>query len=84
MMCTDEKDLEELNEMYGPLGWQGYDKDPGASEELMWYGIQKEFNKATSTWSKCGCLHTQTLEPRKGRGDIAAGLLHHWPKEKER
>ena len=29
MMCTDENDIEELNEMYGPLCWQGYDHDPG-------------------------------------------------------
>ena len=55
MMCTDEKDLEELNEMYGPLCWRGYDKDPGGIEKLMWYGMMKEFNcKATSAWSKCG------------------------------
>ena len=55
MMCTDEKDTEELNEMYGPLCWQGYDKDPGGFKKLMWYGITKGFNcKATSAWSKCG------------------------------
>ena len=29
MMCTDEKDIEELNEMSGPLCWHGYEKDPG-------------------------------------------------------
>ena len=28
MRCTDEHDIEELNEMYGPLCWQGYDHDP--------------------------------------------------------
>ena len=55
MMCTDEKVIEELNEMYGLLCWQGYDKDPGGFKKLMWYGIMKEFNcKATSSWSKCG------------------------------
>ena len=42
-MCTDEKDIEEQNEMYGPLCWQGYVKDPGGWK-LMWYGIMKEFN----------------------------------------
>ena len=26
LMCTDEKNKEELTEMYGPLCWQGYDK----------------------------------------------------------
>ena len=55
MMCTDEKDIEELNEMYGLLCWQGYDKDPGGFKKLMCYGIMKVFNcKATSTWSQCG------------------------------
>ena len=34
MMCT------ELEEMYGPLCWQGYDKDPGF-KKLMWYGVMK-------------------------------------------
>ena len=29
LMCTDEKDNEELTNMYGPLCWQVYDKDPG-------------------------------------------------------
>ena len=29
LMCIDEKDNEELTKMYGPLSWQGYDKDPG-------------------------------------------------------
>ena len=23
LMCTDEKDIAEVNEMYGPLCWQG-------------------------------------------------------------
>ena len=44
MMCRDEKDIEELNEIYGPLCWQGYDHDPGDFKQLMWYGILKEFN----------------------------------------
>ena len=53
MMCTDEQDIEKLNEMYGPLCWQGYDKDPGGFRKLMWYGVVQEFNcKATSTCSK--------------------------------
>ena len=55
MMSTDEKDIEELEVMYGPLCWQGYDKDPGGFKKLMWYGIMEEFNcKVTSTWSVCG------------------------------
>ena len=80
MMCTDEKDIEELEEMYGPLCWQGSDKGPGGFKKFMWYGILKEFNcKATFTWShvrkgKRNGLHAQTFEPRKERGDIATGL----------
>ena len=55
MMCTDEKDIEEVNEMCGPLCWQGYDHHRGGFKKLMWYDIMNEFNcKATSTWSKCG------------------------------
>ena len=55
LMCTDEKDIEELNEMYGPSCWQGHDHDPGSFKKLMWHGNMKEFNcKATSTRSKCG------------------------------
>ena len=44
MICTDEKDIEELNEMYGPLCWQRYDHDPGAYKKIMWYSIMQEFN----------------------------------------
>ena len=55
MMCTDEKDIGELQEMCGPLCWQGYNKDPGGFKKLMWYGIMKEFHyKAMSTLSRCG------------------------------
>ena len=31
MMCTDEKDIEELNQMYGLLCWRGTTKTPEAS-----------------------------------------------------
>ena len=31
MMCADEKDIEELNEMCRLLCWHGYNHDPGAS-----------------------------------------------------
>ena len=55
LLCPDEKDIEELDEMYGPLCWQVYENDHDGFKKLMWYGIMKEFNgKATSTWSKCG------------------------------
>ena len=39
LMCTDENDEEELTKLYGPLCWQGYDKDPGGFKKIMWYGI---------------------------------------------
>ena len=34
LMCTDEKDIEELTKMYGPLCWQGYDKNPGGFKQI--------------------------------------------------
>ena len=53
LMCTDEKDIEELTKMYGALCWQGYVKDPGGFKK-SWYGIMKEFDcKGSSTWSVC-------------------------------
>ena len=55
LMRTDEKDIEEVMKMYGPLCWQGYDKDPGGFKKTMWYGIMKEFDcKVSSAWSLCG------------------------------
>ena len=52
MICTDENDIEQLNEMYGPLCWQRYDHDLGGYKNVMWYSIMKEFNcKVFSTWS---------------------------------
>ena len=79
MMCRDEKDIEELNEMYRPLCWYGYNHDPGGFKELMWYGIMKEFNcKATSTWSKCGRAKETAFQTKMGtkeaRSDIAVRL----------
>ena len=69
MMCTDEKDIEELNEMYGPPCWQGYDQDAGGSKKLMWYGIMKEFNcKFPCTWAKCGRAK-ETATTHRQHGD---------------
>ena len=54
-MCTDDEDIEELTEMYGPFCWQRYENDHDGCKKRMWYGIMKEFNcKASSTWFKCG------------------------------
>ena len=52
LLCTD--DFDELNEMYGPLCWQGCENDHGHFKKLMWNGIIKDFNfKVISTWSNC-------------------------------
>ena len=81
LMCTDENDIEELMGIYGPLCWQGCDKDPGSFKKLMWYEIMEQFNcKASSTfyaWKrKRRCLYAQALKPREERGAFAAGLHH--------
>ena len=39
LMCTDENDSEELTNMYGPLCWQGYDKDPGGFKKTCGMGL---------------------------------------------
>ena len=55
LLFTDEEDIEEFNEMCGPLCCQGCENHHGGFKKLMWYGIMKKFNcKATSTWSMCG------------------------------
>ena len=41
LICTDEKNNEELTKMYGPLCWEGYDNDPGGFKKIMWFGITK-------------------------------------------
>ena len=52
LMWSDEEDIEELSEMYGPLCWQGYERDHGGFKKMRWCGIMREFDcKATST---CG------------------------------
>ena len=54
LLCTDEDDISEFNEMHGPLCWQGCERDHGGFKKLLWYGRTKEFNcKVTSTWSDC-------------------------------
>ena len=36
-MCIDEKDNQKLTKMYGPLCWQGFDKDPGGfNKHVVW------------------------------------------------
>ena len=54
LLCTDEDDIGEFNEMYGPV-LARCERDHGGFKKVMWCGIRKEFNcKVTSTWSTCG------------------------------
>ena len=63
LLCTDDDDVPELNEMYCPLCWQGCDNGQGGFKKLMWYELTKEF-------------HAQTNRERWKRNDDAAGLNH--------
>ena len=64
--CTDDDEVEELNEMYGPSCWHGCENDQGGFTKLMWYAIMKQFNcKATSTWLSSGCERETASTPRK-------------------
>ena len=66
MLCTDEDDNDKLNEVYGPLCWQGCDNDQGGFKKLVWYGMMKEFNcKASPSWSSCGREREMTSTHRK-------------------
>ena len=89
LMCADENDNEERTKMYGPLCWQGHDKDPGGFLKIMWYGIMKEFYcKVSSTRSVCGKVRAETFRhrhfrPRQERRNFAAGS-HDRAHEKKR
>ena len=64
-LCTDENDEEELTKMYGPLCWQGHDKDPGCFKKIMGYGIMKEFDcQVSSTWSVCCKVRAEAFTHR--------------------
>ena len=65
LLRTDEDDIEELNEMYGPLCWQGCENDHGGFKELMWYGIMKEFN----------CNATCPSAPRERRPSLTNNMV---------
>ena len=70
LLGTDDDDVEELNEMYGPLFWQGCENDQGGFKKLMWHAMMKVFNcKVRSTWSSCDrewamAFHAQTTWER--------------------
>ena len=66
LLCTDDDDVEELNEVYGTLCWQGCDTDQGGFKKWMWYDIMREFNyKVTSTWSRCDCEREMAFTHRQ-------------------
>ena len=49
------KDIDGLTGIYGPLCWQGCDRDLGGFKKILWDEILKEFNcKASSTRSVYG------------------------------
>ena len=81
LMCTDEKDIAEVNESTGPCVGKGEKKDHGGFKKLMWCGM-KEFNcHETSTWFRCGRaksngFHAQTTWKKKARMEGAARLHH--------
>ena len=82
LRSTDDDDVEEPNEMYGPPCWRGCDTVRGGFKKLMWNEIMKEVNcKVTSTWLSCGgeremaFAHRQFRKDGK-RKDDAAGLHH--------
>ena len=74
MMCTDENDIEDLNEMYGPLCWQGYDRDPGGFKNLMWYGNMKEFHCKATDW-RTTSTRSSPLGVRAGHGQTMLRLF---------
>ena len=41
LFSTDEDDIGEFHEMYGPLCWQWCERDHGGFKKLTWYGIMK-------------------------------------------
>ena len=64
MMCTDEKDIEELNDMSGPLCWQGYDKDPGVVWNRQGIHLQGHIYMVQMRKGKRYCLHALRFEQK--------------------
>ena len=85
-ICTDENDIEELNEMYGALCRQRYDHDPGGYKKFMWYSIMKEFTcKVSSTWSDDDCSEDAAFTHRnmvmEDRGTCRRWIFFIWPND---
>ena len=75
MVCTDEIDIEELNEIYEPLCWQRCDHDPGGYKKIMWDSIMKEFDcKESPTWSNDDRTKDAAFTHRK-HGDGGQGMV---------
>ena len=82
LLCADEDDIGEFNEMHGPLCWQGCERDHGGLKKFMWYGIAEEFNcMVTSTarlWpGERNGLHAPTIWGVHCRGMVEIGRHAH-------
>ena len=79
LMCTDEDDIEELNEMYGPSCWQGCENDHGGFKKLMWYwnheGVQLQgfLHVVQVRQREINRFHAQTTGRINARMEGAAG-----------
>ena len=83
---TDEKDIEDHHEMYGPICWLGYDHDLGIQEVDVvrnHEGVQLQGHiHMVQVWKgKRNGLYAQTPGTKEARGNIAVGL-HHRAKKK--
>ena len=74
LLCTDEEDIEELNEMYGPLCWQVCERDHSGFKQLMWYGLVKDFNcKGTSNGFRAPAIWKKKGNDREAQLDYFIG-----------
>ena len=69
-MCTHEEDIEELNEMYGPLCWQGDESDHE--------GVQLQSYLHVVTLRPCerNGVHAQSTWRQKATVESAVGPHH--------
>ena len=80
LMCTDEKDIEELNEMHGTLCWQGYEKRQWRFQEadVVWNHegdqLQGCIHVVRVRPSQRYYFHTQTTQRQEAGMEGAAGL----------
>ena len=83
VMCTAEEDIVELNEIHGPLCWQGCEDDHGVFKKLMWCGSCRSslarlvcVMMVTACWRGAECSHFQRRRWLFGHSEeVAAALL---------